>query len=338
MTLQFNRKIELRIIGATDTLIINKDLDLQFECKKDRSSTPNELIFRALNLSLDSRQFIRANGTIEIYTGYGDALDLLARVDVLKSITTFEPPNSITEITCMDGLKVLRDKEITLSFKAGVTVAHALSRIVAQMGIKSREIDIDLNIPLKSGYTHSGKATDALDDVLGYVKGVWGIVNNVLIITTRGKGVGQPVLKISPQNGLIGQPALTEDTFTYERILHVDKTKKQRVKQAKQPKRLTKKEAKKRGVKYIPPLKRKVGKSKPVYKLVTVDVEKIDKEQETVDGVEFEMLLRPNVNPFDRIELESRFVNGIYVVDKVDHTGSTRGGDYLTRITAYKEA
>ena len=54
--------------------------------------------------------------------------------------------------------------------------------------------------------------------------------------------------------------------------------------------------------------------------------------------MEMTMLLRPNINPFDKIRLESRFINGVYVVDKVQHDGANRDGDFTTRVTAYKEA
>jgi hypothetical protein len=321
MTQQFNRNIEIRIIGKTDTLVINKGLALSFSCEKDRSSTPNGLTIEILNLSEGTRNFIRANGRIELYAGYGESLDLLARMDVQKSITRYNPPDTVTEITCLDGMTALRDKEIKLSFKGKATVAQAVASIVAQMGITSRQIDIDLNVPMEAGYTHAGKATEALDDVLSLVKGVWGIVNNVLIITTRGKGIGDVVLTISPQNGLLGQPSLTEDTFTYERTLHAQPTGK------------TATPTGNAGIKY----KREKGKAPAVHKSVNVEPSK-ESVQETVEGVEMEMLLRPNVNPFDKIRLESRFINGVFVVDKVTHDGSTRDGSHVTRVTAYREA
>lgn len=318
MTLQFNRTIELRIVGKDDTLVVNRGLDIRFSCEKDRSSTPNALTIECLNLSEGTRNFIRANGRIELYTGYGESLDLLARMDVQKSITRYDPPNTITEITCLDGMTALRDKEIKLGFKGKATVAQAVASIVAQMGITSRQIDINLSVPMEAGYTHAGKATEALDDVLGIVKGVWGIVNNVLIITTRGKGIGNVVLTISAQNGLLGQPALTEDTFTYERTLHAKPTGKEAP-------------STKGGIKY------KQGASAPVHKSTSTAQSK-ETVQETVEGVEMTMLLRPNINPFDKIEIESRFINGVYVVDKVQHDGANRDGDYISRVTAYKEA
>lgn len=319
MTQQFDRKIELHIIGKEDTLILNRGLDIRFQCEKDRSSTPNALTIECLNLSEGTRNFIRANGRIELYASYSNLVDLLARMEVQKSITRYDPPNTITEITCLDGMTALRDKEIKLGFKGKATVAQAVASIVAQMGITSRQIDIDLNVPMEAGYTHAGKATEALDDVLSIVKGVWGIVNNVLIITTRGKGIGSEVLTISAQNGLLGQPALTEDTFTYERTLHPKPTGKQ----ATAPPQ--------KGIKY------KRGASAPVHKSTSTAPSK-ETVQETVEGVEMTMLLRPNINPFDKIRLESRFINGVYVVDKVQHDGANRDGDFTTRVTAYKEA
>jgi hypothetical protein len=48
------------------------------------------------------------------------------------------------------------------------------------------------------------------------------------------------------------------------------------------------------------------------------------------------MLLRPQLNPFDLIEVESRFVNGLYVIDQIEHVGSNTDGDFITRATVYE--
>jgi hypothetical protein len=279
MTKQFNRHIEVRIIGKNDTLLINEELDIEFTCRKDRSTTPNEASVRIKNLGETSRNFIKANSRVEVLTGYQDERTLVMRMDVSRRATTWEPPDSVTRIEGLDGLIALKDREIKVSLAPKQTVKRGIDIIAKQAGLKIRLVGLGLNIPLLSGYTHSGKLTGALDDLTSIAKATWGIVDNELIIVKRGEGIGTPQFIISPENGLLAQPEVLDEVATTERV----------VKKNIQPK-----------------------------------------------GYQITMLMRPNLNPFDKIEIQSRFVSGVFVVDEVEHQGSTRGGEYITRATVYE--
>lgn len=51
-------------------------------------------------------------------------------------------------------------------------------------------------------------------------------------------------------------------------------------------------------------------------------------------GIECVSLLRPSINPGRRFKLESKFVNGIYIAEKVTHEGDSHSGNFLSSIEA----
>lgn len=281
MTKQFLRNVEVRIIGEKDTLVLNQGLDIQFDVRKDRSTVPNECMVAIKNLSDTTRQFIQANKGFEIYTGYDDERILLAKCDITRRVTQWQPPDSITEIQALDGYLALKNKRVVLGLTNGATVNQAVQSIAKQMGIKLiANATLELKTPLKGGYTHTGIASQALDDLASIVNASWGIVNNTLIFTVRGKALNTvKTLVISPQNGLLAQPEVLDETIVSERVL---------------PKQIQPK------------------------------------------GYQLTMLLRPQLNPFDLIEVQSRFVNGLFVVDTVEHQGGNRTSEFTTRATIYE--
>jgi hypothetical protein len=281
MTKQFLRNVEVRIIGENDTLVLNQGLDTVFEVRKDRSTTPNEARVAIKNLSDTTRKFIQSNKGLEIYTGYDNELILLAKCDITRRATEWQPPDSITNIEGYDGLFALKNKRVVLGLADGATINQAVQSIAKQMGLKLiANAGIALKTPLKGGYTHTGTASQALDDLVGIVNASWGIVNNTLIFTLRGKALNETkVLTISPQNGLLAQPEVLDDTLVSERVL---------------PKQIK------------------------------------------ATGYQITMLLRPQLNPFDLIEVQSNFVNGLFVVDTVEHLGGNRTGEFITRATIYE--
>lgn len=54
----------------------------------------------------------------------------------------------------------------------------------------------------------------------------------------------------------------------------------------------------------------------------------------TKDGIEAKSLLQPRILPGSLVQVESIEVEGIYVVSEVTHSGSTRGGEWYSGMTA----
>lgn len=275
---QFNRIIRIEAVAPSGLHTVPEDLDISFTCRKTRSSTANELDIEIRNTNPLTRRVLSEDGAyVKISTGYEGKVSMLAQMDVARSSTSLEPPDTITKISCLDGLYPLKNKKVKMSFKKKVTAASVIESIIKQLGVRSRIIGVSLNYKMENGMTHAGPASEVLDDVLRD-KASWGFVDGVLLITKLGVGTGELAFTISPENGLLASPEELDDAIINERV---------------RPKQL---------------------KS---------------------NGYQLTMLMRPELNPYQTIEVKSKNVNGKFVVDMVEHVGSTRGGEFYTRATVY---
>ena len=328
---QFNRFCQLNIISSNISTFVNADIDLSFNCKKTRSTVPNDLSIEVKNLSESTRKLLNANGAkIRLFVGYDTERILLADMDVTRAVTSWQPPESITKIECLDGFNALKNKKIALSFKAGTTVATVVSALVKQLGLPLRPYTINLTKPLKAGYSHTGTAYQALTDLLSEVGATWGIINDTVVIAKYGQGLGTATLLITPQNGLLSLPEEIDTTLTTERVqakVVADKVKKG-VQNAKD--RRKKQTLKNKAVSnsYVS----KQAKTAPTIQTLEI----LPTEEAKTAGFKLTMLLRPELNPFDLVELKSKFHSGIFVVDEIEHYGGNRTDEFLTIATVYE--
>jgi len=62
----------------------------------------------------------------------------------------------------------------------------------------------------------------------------------------------------------------------------------------------------------------------------------IDKNTEPKRGFYVTTLLNPAIEPGSLIQIQSADVDGVYVVDEIDHRGDTRGPEWYSNITCYE--
>lgn len=328
---QFNRFCQLNIISNNISTFVNADMDLSFNCKKTRSTVPNDLSIEIKNLSESTRKLLNANGAkIRLFVGYDTERILLADMDITRAVTSWQPPESITKIECLDGFNALKNKKIALSFKAGTSVATVVSALVKQLGLPLRPYTINLTKPLKAGYSHTGTAYQALTDLLSEVGATWGIINDTVVIAKYGQGLGTATLLITPQNGLLAMPEEIDTTLTTERVqakVVADKVKKgvQNVKDRRKKQALKSKVVSNSYVSI---------QAKSIPQIQTLEI--LPTEEAKTAGFKLTMLLRPELNPFDLVELKSKFHSGIFVVDEIEHYGGNRIDDFLTIATVYE--
>ena len=328
---QFNRFCQLNIISSGISTFVNADMDLSFNCKKTRSTVPNDLSIEIKNLSESTRKLLNANGAkIRMFVGYDTERILLADMDVTRAVTSWQPPESITKIECLDGFNALKNKKIALSFKAGTSVSTVVSALVKQLGLPLRPYTINLTKPLKAGYSHTGTAYQALTDLLSEVGATWGIINDTIVIAKYGQGLGTATLLITPQNGLLSLPEEIDTTLTTERVqpkVVANKVKKgvQNVRDRRKKQTLKTKAISNSYVSIQ-------AKTAPTIKTLEI----LPTEEAKTAGFKLTMLLRPELNPFDLVELKSKFHSGIFVVDEIEHYGGNRIDDFLTIATVYE--
>jgi hypothetical protein len=69
--------------------------------------------------------------------------------------------------------------------------------------------------------------------------------------------------------------------------------------------------------------------------VMSPDTGLIGSPNKTKDGVEFKSLLQPVLKPGKRVKIESLFINGIFKIANVGHSGDSKEGDFITECEAF---
>lgn len=70
--------------------------------------------------------------------------------------------------------------------------------------------------------------------------------------------------------------------------------------------------------------------------IVSPDTGLIGSPNKTKNGIEFKTLLQPVLKPGKRVKMESRFINGIFKISTVNHSGDSQEGDFITECEAFR--
>ena len=205
MSRLFNRVVRIEVISDGQQVTF-EGLRMQFYVYKSRSDTPNETSVRVYNANPDNRRAALETGaTVRVLAGY-DTPVLLSQAQATSAFLERTPPDTIVQIECQDGIDELRSVRVSLSFERGATARQVLDAISAQLGFPLRPIEVDLNIPMRGGYSHVGGVGTCLDDICGRAGANWSVQNgDLMVLGADGKNPGE-VFLISPQTGLLNSP------------------------------------------------------------------------------------------------------------------------------------
>ena len=277
MSRLFNRTVRVEI-ESDGSLFEVADVRCQFQCRKTRSDSPNELSVRLFNLNTQTRaNAVKVGAVARIYTGYDGENVLLAQANITRSMIERTPPDIVIALECLDGIAELRKTRVSVSFDRNATVKQALDAIATRLGRPVRPIDVNLNVPLRGGYTHVGGIARALDDLTHRVNATWSIQNGDLLILGPNGRVSGEITLLTPESGLLYSPEPVEDDTSTER-----------------------------------------------------------QGGETRYGWRLTALLQPQIQPGDQVRVESSDVNGVFVVDEIDHNGDTRGLNYISTMVIFE--
>jgi hypothetical protein len=216
MSALFDRKYRVEIDGEGVRASI-EELRVIFSVQKTRSFI-SEMQIRVYNPSQTTR--LTANKTraqVRLFAGYGTPL-LVAQAQITRAYIERDPPDVILVLECLDGIIDLRRTRVSLSFERGATVAQVLEAITDQLGLPVRPIAVDLQSPLRGGYSHVGGVGVALDDMTEQAGAVWSIQNGEILILGKGDPVPGEVALISPQSGMIASPEPIDEEIGFDDI------------------------------------------------------------------------------------------------------------------------
>lgn len=219
MSRLFDRTASLTITGNGEARTMT-GLRIMFQARKTRGAdTPNYLTAQVFNPAPATRQAALDTGaTMELSAGYGGENILVSRAEIDFAIVDRAPPDIVLDIEGQEGLRKLRETTISISHASGSSVQTVLDEIVGRLGIDVRPIEADLSAALRGGFTHVGKASRALDDLMARVRGSWSIQNGeLLILPETGQIEPGEAFVLSPQSGLIASPVPVEEQTSTDR-------------------------------------------------------------------------------------------------------------------------
>jgi len=276
MSLLFLRSGRVEI--ATEGGGVSLDgLRFEFSVRKDRSNTPNSLSLRIYNPSPNTRAMAsEKKADVRVFGGYASNARLVSEANIIRALTKFEPPNVILEIEAMEGMRVLKEKTISISHSNRSTVRQVIDDIAGQLQVNVRDIEFDVSQPMRGGFAHVGKPARALDELVSRFGGSWSFQNSDLaFLPEEGFIQSDEVPLITPSSGMVFSPEELEKSTTSE----------------------------------------------------------ASENEETQSGYRVTSLMRPEIEPGDKIQIQSRLVDGEYVVDEVEHKGDINGKDWYSVFT-----
>ncbi|MBB4063693.1 phage protein [Gellertiella hungarica] len=231
--LQYLRKVRASFSGGfvVNPGGINKhDLMIEFSITKDLSSSANSAEITLWNLNEDHRNAVgKVFDEITMEAGYippGGAgnVGVIFKGAVRDVEHTREGPDIKTTIRCGDGARALRKATISKSFPKGTPIKDVIEEIQKEMekqGVKRGEWKFPDQMPekFKRPYAVCGLCRDELDTIGRGQKFYWSLQNETLEIVPGDGFIGGVVL-ITPETGMIGTPAITDNGVTVKALLN----------------------------------------------------------------------------------------------------------------------
>jgi hypothetical protein len=219
MSVLFKRvgRVELSSDGGVTTV---EGLRFDFSVRKTRSGTPNAVTCRIYNTSPDTQNIARdIEADIRIFAGFEGNAALVTEANITNAVTIRQPPETFLEIDAQEGIRALRETQLSLTHGTGSTVQQVLDEIVADLDIVLRPIEFDLSIPLRGGFAYVGKPSKALDDLVRRFRGSWSIQNGELMILDESgeQPEEDEIPLLTPQTGLLFSPEKLQRNLSSEK-------------------------------------------------------------------------------------------------------------------------
>lgn len=229
-----------RMFGRNVRLIVRfngdqrtyEDFFISFEAEKNSESTPNPCKITIANLNNDSRTFIErriektdSSGvktiivpSVELQVGYGEVknksgqmvkkYETIYRGNIGRAYTGEKTgPDLMTNIECGDGQQAYKEATIEKSYAPGTSLKDVITDTAASFGKTVAAIKDVGEKSFKNGLSLSGLSRDVMDRLVGGSELEWSIQDDAVQVVGQSSSVGDRVVKISQESGLIGSPS-----------------------------------------------------------------------------------------------------------------------------------
>lgn len=213
----YDRIISLDIGDFGSVGIHIEGLRISFRVEKTANRSVNTAEVDIYNLNKSTRELISDIHTnIIINAGYvnSSGAEVLFKGDIVRFNDMFNPPDRITHLEAGDGIRLIRETMISLSFTDGIKAQYIFEDIAKLLpGITLRSDTLPENKSFANGWSFVGPAAEALDKIANSINARWSIQNNELQIIGKNESNQTEAILISPASGLISSPERLEDVY-----------------------------------------------------------------------------------------------------------------------------
>lgn len=208
-------------------------LRVSFRVEKTIRARPNKVEVKIYNLSDATRRHIEQASRLRAQSltpgvgyvrprrlvfvgldvGYDEGLSRIFYGDVRHILTEVQSPDIVTTVSGGDGEISIHTSRVNRSFAPGTTVEAVLNHLADAMGVglgnarqMFRGIQLRNQGVFHDGTVVSGSAARELDALCTAAGFEWSIQDNRLQITDIDGPIGESIVELTPETGLIGSP------------------------------------------------------------------------------------------------------------------------------------
>lgn len=303
--MQFNRVYEITVGEAGANGVRINSLRASFSISKTSTPNPNKCTVKVYNLSSESRALVESpNAVLILKAGYDDGTSsaegaiVIFTGTVIRSLTTSQNGDFITEFELADGFLEFRDSKVSASFPIGTSGLTVLKHFASQLNVPVRQIPQFDDKAYPSGFSFSGRVRDGMNKVCKFLGLEWSIQNRELQIVAVGRTANKKAIYISSETGMIGSPSREEKTIS-DKLAH----------------------------------ERGLANGQGVYKRESIGSNGKPKTTFDILGYKVKILLNPNAEPGGYAKLKSAGVDSFFRIESVDHVGDTHSNDWHSELT-----
>jgi len=231
MAFYFDRKLKIKIgrdYERMESTLVDQSFRVSFSAVLSNDDTSNETFIEIYNLKESTRRKILDQGDlVTIEAGYADeslGVVSIAKIRPLDGLRIKrEPPDVITVIEALDGIKNLVNRNIALSFGAGFSFREALSIVAREAGLSLRVVQ---GLTIRDSFRQSTTYINSIKNIISEIMKRAVVVQTTpqgerfvqakhtyqageLIVFLEGQPVDFNIQVISPESGLLYSPQYT---------------------------------------------------------------------------------------------------------------------------------
>jgi hypothetical protein len=294
----FDRVVELTIGVPGGEGVKITDLRVVIQARRSHSKSPNDATVRIYNASPNTEALLQVPGTvIMMAAGYVGQVAVFFTGDVVRSDSTIEGPDRVTQVSLKDSVIALRDAKINLTFKPNSSALDAMRAVAGSFGLPVRENLQITDRVLPRGMAFNCRVRHAMDEICAFLGLEWSAQGSEIQIIKKGGVYSDQAVLLSSDTGLIGSPKPEAKT-------------------------MTDKQAAKKGIKYGQDGVRRYTETDPSAKVK-------QRQMLEVNGYNVEALFNASIYPGALVQLSSVGIDDkFFRVEECTYAIDTHGNDF----------